>query len=217
MADHHHKHESNVLVEKLGQAYQGVKQGPSRSTMLLAGLAVLAVVLVFTWRYFSTSSRETSSARWLRLDEIEFAPQLDSALNDKDFAKTPQGRLARFKKARVQLYDGLRGLGAKKEDAFKNVKDATNLYEELLKEPAPLPLLYQEALWGAAKGNESLGNLDRAKELYNKLASDKETKGSVLAKDAEKQLQRLDDKDYRAELMRVVETYRPPPEVSKAE
>jgi hypothetical protein len=203
-----HKGESSVLAEKFGQAYQGIKQGPSRGTLLLVGLAALVVALVFTWRYFSTSSRNTSSERWMRLDGAIFPGQLDEAINDKDFKATPAGRVARFREARRLLHEGLRQLGMKDPLAFDRLRKATALYEELLKEPAPAPQLAQEALWGAAKGNESLGNLDKAREWYNKLQKDH--KDSALAKDAEKQLARLDNPDNKADLDRLIKEYQPP-------
>jgi hypothetical protein len=203
-----HKAETNVLTEKLGRAYQGIKQGPSRGMLLVGGLVVLVVVLVFTWRYFSTSSRATASARWLRLDGAVFPPQLEDVVADKDFKGSTPGRIARYKEARVHLHAGLRDLGRKTPFAYGSIRKATELYEELLKESAPLPLLQQEALWGAAKGHESLGDLPKARELYERLMT--QHKGSALAADAEKQLARLDNPGNQQELKSIVKEYSQP-------
>ncbi len=203
-----HKGEGSILVEKFGQAYQGIKQGPSRGTLLLVGLAALVVVLVVTWRYFSTSSRNANSERWMRLDGAVFPSQLDEAINDKTFKTTAPGRVARFREARRLLHEGIRELGMKSPLAFERIRKATALYEELVKEPAPAPQLAQEALWCAAKGNECLGNLDTARDRYNKLIKDH--KDSALAKDAEKQLDRLKNEDTKSERDRLLKEYHPP-------
>jgi lipopolysaccharide biosynthesis regulator YciM len=199
MADRHKHHESSVLVEKLGQAYQGIKQGPSRGTLLFVGLAVLVVVLVLTWRYFSNSSRATNSERWVKLDDAVFAEQLEKLMQDKELQNTPQGRQARIKDARRLLDLGLGGLARGDPAALGNVEKATQLYEDLLKDSSLLPLQRQEALLNAAKGNVTLGNLDRARELYNQLKDDKEAKQA---------LQRLDDPASLEELKKVIERAR---------
>jgi len=211
MADHHHhhKHEGNVLVEKLGQAYHGLREGPSRTTLWLVGLGVLAVVLVLAWRYFASSSREATSARWFRLDQSVFPTQLEAAVQDRDYAGTTPGRLARFREARLLMSEGLRDIGKKSPTALEKVGKATELYEALVKEAIPVPALHDEALLGAARGNEALGKLDQARELYNRLATAKDRAGSHFAKDAEAQLKRLDDEENKKELQRVLDEYRP--------
>src|SRR5262249_17758559 len=69
--------ETNVLADKLGKAVEGLKQGPSRRTLVYVGIAVLALLVYFTWRYFSTSSEKGSSERWFKLDQAVFPAQLD--------------------------------------------------------------------------------------------------------------------------------------------
>jgi hypothetical protein len=192
--------ERNVLAEKLGQAYQGIKQGPSRGTVIFLGVVAAAAILFFVFRHFYNSSNELASKRWLELDGILFPEQLDTLLEDKDLKDTPQYRLARFKEARLKLAQGLRDLGNKqlRKEARKQIEEGTAIYEELAKSTGRIPVLHQEALWGAAKGAESLGNIERARELYTRLKTDYET--TALGKDARKQLDRLDNDATKKDL-----------------
>jgi tetratricopeptide (TPR) repeat protein len=197
-ADHRKELQTNLLADRLSRAAHSLTQAPSRSTMIYLGLAALAVVLILTWRYFSASSEASSSERWRKLDEVIFGAQLDEFVQDKDVQGTRQGLVARFKEARRLLQDGLRDLGTRKADARQNVEKGTQAYEALLKESLPVPLLQQEALWGAAKGYEALGDLDKAKQYYERLV--KEHGNSALGRDADKALARLNDEDNRRDL-----------------
>lgn len=195
--------ERNALVTQLNRAYEGLRQGPSRGTVIFLFVVAGVVAVFLLFRYFYLSSEASASERWTQLDEVLFPQQLE-ALRDKDsFKDTPQYRLVRFKEARMKLSEGLRDLGnpSLRKDAREQLEQGTQIYEELARTTGRIPLLHQEALWGAAKGYESLGeseNLDRARELYNKLA--KEYPTSALGKDARKQLQRLESESTKQEI-----------------
>jgi hypothetical protein len=197
--------ERNALVTQLNRAYEGLRQGPSRGTVMffLVVLGVLAIFVVFRWFYLS--SEASASERWYELDEVLFPQQLETLLDKDGFKDTPQHRLARFKDARMKLSEGLRELGNPnleiKNKARDQIQDATKIYEDLTKTTGRVPLLHQEALWGAAKGYEALGeseSIDRAKELYQKLAAEYPT--SALGKDAKKQLLRLESDSTQQEI-----------------
>jgi hypothetical protein len=209
-AEHRRELESNVLVEKLGRAYQGLKQGPSRGTVLFVGAILLGVVLWFAWRYFSSTSAKTNSARWLRVDEAIFPEQLDGIVEDNELKGTTQQRVARYKEARRLLREGMTRLGGEDSaTAAANIKRGVEIYEELLKESAPLLPLRQEALLGIAKGSEALNDLEKARSYYNQLANDKESAGSPLAKEAAKQVERLDDPSNERDLKDLGKKYAP--------
>jgi hypothetical protein len=214
-AEHRKELETNVLVDKLGRAYQGLKQGPSRGTVVFFGVVLLGVVLWGAWRYFSTSSARANSERWMKVDDAVFPAQLDGLVEDKEIQGTTQGRAARFKEARRQLRDGLRDLGGGGNEAAEKVRRGISLYEELLKESTPLPVLRQEALMGAAQGYEALGELDKARELYRRLADDKESAESALGKEAKKQLERLDDDNNKRDLEDLIKKLAPREDAGK--
>ncbi len=95
----------------------------------------------------------------------------------EDYRGTTAARTARFEEARYRLEHGVQNLGNKDHYAYavENLKKARDLYEQLAPESGDTPVLVQEAMMGAAKAEEALaatseGNLDRAVELYEKLA-----------------------------------------------
>ena len=198
-AEHHRKElQTNLLADRLGRAVQTLTQAPSRSTLVYVGLAALVVLLILAWRWFSASSEASSSERWARLDGLVFGEQLDGFLQDREVQGSRQGLVARFKEARLLLQEGLRDLASRKTEARDRIEKGTQAYEGLLKESLPVPLLQQEALWGAAKGYEALGNVEKARGYYERLT--REHGNSALGKDAGKALARLDDPDSKPDL-----------------
>jgi hypothetical protein len=213
MQTHKKELEKNVLAEQLTRAYDGLKHGPSRGTLVFIGVVVGGLLLYFLFRYFYYSSEATASQRWVLLDDAIFPEQLSLAMEKSELADTPQLRLARFKEARFQLSQGLRDLGgSSNKEARKQIEDATEIYEKLAKSSGRLPpLLHQEALWGAAKGYEAQGgteNVNRAIELYEKLV--KEYASSALGKDAKKQLDRLGSDSTKQDLIDLNKELNPP-------
>lgn len=200
--------ESNALAQELGKAIDTLKQGPSRSTMvyLVVGLALVLGVLLFRW--FWRSSEATASQRWVQLDGVVFPEQLTALLDAPDMQDTQQGRLAKFKEARLKLTQGIRDFGANPSLALENIDQGTKLYEQLIDASSRVPLLHQEAIWGAAKGNESQGNLDKAKGYYQRLA--KEYPASSLGKDAAKQTERLDSDEGKRDINALLKEFAPP-------
>jgi hypothetical protein len=194
-AEHRKELESNVLVHQLEKAYQGIRQGPSRTTVIWIVGALVVVGVYVLFRIFMSSSEATASERWLKLDDVVFPEQLEKVVTENDLKDTPQGRLARFKEARLQLSEGMRVLGNNPTEGTEKIESATKTYEELAKSPGKVPLLHQEALWATAKGNEALGEFDTAMKWYKKLADEYPT--SALGKDATKQLERLENADKK--------------------
>ncbi|HZY86980.1 MAG TPA: tetratricopeptide repeat protein [Gemmataceae bacterium] len=196
-AEHRKELQTNVLADRLGKAVQGIKEGPSRGTLLLVGGAALIGLLAFVWWYFWSTSQAADSARWAAWDTLSTPAALESFAQNKDNQGTPQGRLARFQIARLNLLGGLRELGSARAAATDNLRKAARAYEELANESSDSPLLHQEALLGAGKANESLGDVDKAKGFYKQLAD--RHPDTAFGKDAKAQLERLekDGKDLQ--------------------
>jgi tetratricopeptide (TPR) repeat protein len=204
-AEHRKELQTNVLADRLGKAIQGIKEGPSRGTMLLVGGAALVGLLAFIWWYFWSTSQAADSARWAQWDGLLTPPALESFAQNKEIQGTAQGRVARFQLARLNLQTGLRELGSARAAALENLRKAAQRYEELANETSDSPLLLQEALLGAGKANESLGNVDKAKAFYQKLANDHPN--SPFARDGKAQLERL-EKDGK-DLQELANEYKP--------
>jgi tetratricopeptide (TPR) repeat protein len=167
-AEHRKELQTNVLADKLGRFVQGLREGPSRGAVLFWGLVLAAVIVFFVVRYFIRSSEEAASELWNRWDQASSPLQLDALA--KDNAGKMQARLARFELARLDMLQGVATLAWQRDEAVKKLKDAAEAYEKLADESSDTPHLAQEALLGAAKAYESLGDLDKAKGLYSRLA-----------------------------------------------
>jgi hypothetical protein len=204
-AEHRKELHTNALAHRVGRALEGIKAGPSRNTLLLSGLALLVMVLVATWYFLHLSSQATNSALWMEWSNIDSADQLQEFARKPDVQGTNQGRLARFKLARLHLPRGLRNLGSLRGPALEDIKVGAQTYEQLVGETRDLPILQQEALLGAAKGYEALGDLAKARDFYKQLAGGHPD--SDLGKDAARQLERLhaDEQDLKA----LTREYRP--------
>ena len=194
-----------VLAHQLTRAIDGIKQGPSRGTVYII-VGVAAVVLIgVLFRYFYLSSQAAISDRWVKFDEVVFPQQLDALTENAEFKDSAQGRLLMFKQARQKLAQGLSDLGRNPTEGKKDIERGTEIYESLAASAGRIPLLHQEALWGTAKGNETLGEFEKARTYYTHLVREYPT--SALGKDAAKQLTRLEkDKKDAAELAKMLVT-----------
>jgi tetratricopeptide (TPR) repeat protein len=193
----------NDLAAGLEKLVAGVTEGPSKNTVMystLIGVGILlAFVMYFTWDYFSHQSKTADSDRWEELNRLNAAnawnvstEDIEAFAKDKKNAGTLQGRMARFELARYYS-QSTRDVAApgRKSEALANVKKGRDIYAKLVEESGDTPALAQEALLGAARGSETLGEFDEAKKHYEKLAKDYPQ--SVYGKDAEKQLKRIKD------------------------
>jgi hypothetical protein len=207
-AEHRKELQTNVLADKLGHLIEGIKQGPSRSTIIWVVIALLIVLAYLAFRYFSTSSEERASERWLKLDQAVFPEQLDILAEDKDLQGSTPGHMVQLLRARRLVKLGLRDLGgsARRPEAQASIRKGVEAYEQLLNEGRSLlPVIRQEALWGAAQGEESLGKLDKARGYYEKLVQEFGT--SARGEDAKKQLKRLDSDASKETLPNLVREY----------
>jgi hypothetical protein len=214
-AEHRKELMTNTLANRLGEAIQGMKEGPSRSTLLFLVAIGLILLLVLVWRYFSSSAEESASARWLQWDSLASPEQLKKFAENKEAQEHTPGRLARLAEARRALYDGLRNLGdtAVRAEALKDIRSAAELYGKLADELADKPLLHQQVLMGAAKAYESLGEVKQAHDFYQLLAQ-KYAKTN-LGEEAGEQLKRLEAADQNGDLKALSEEYNSPPAAPK--
>jgi hypothetical protein len=221
---------TNSLAESLGHLIEKAKQGPSRRTLIIGGVIALAVILFFTWRYFSRSAEENSSARTVGtltlMDPDQLQPTLNKLTEDKaqpregenpqDFLTaarfeafikdkanegTSQARLMRFQLARKRLEWGTRDLGApRSRDVARD--NLTRSAEEYEK-------LVTEASDSPHLVQEALLNAGKAREslgeydrakAHYEALSKKEHEKSAAAAEAALCLARLNDPNYQATL-----------------
>jgi hypothetical protein len=171
-AEHRKEAHTNPLAHTLSQAMQGLREGPSRGTVVFVVIVALAVVLFFTWRYFAQSARESDSARWMQWDDLAAPDQAEQFLKEKDVEGSTQARLTNFLIARRSLLEGLQDLGTigpVKPRAQENLRRAAQEYDKLADESADRPVLQQEALLGAGRAYEALGEYPTAEQKYQTL------------------------------------------------
>jgi hypothetical protein len=207
---------TNDLAQGFYRAYEGLKRGPSRGMIIglavIVGVALIILVILYFWR----DSQAAVSKRWVAVDEVVFPKQFETARESDELRDTPQAKVLQFMEARRKLSQGVRDLGSAdvnhRRRARKSIEDARDSYAELSKKASSLsPQLHQEAIWGEAKANEALGtaaNLDAAVELYRRLHREYPT--SALGKDARRQIDRLDDKRTREEILAIGEDLKVP-------
>ena len=209
-AEHRKELETNVLANSMGKLVEAVRTGPKGSLRIgiVAALVLGALVLGY---YLYQSSYTDTSKLWTQLDAAKDPKDLEELA--KDNAGTLPARTARFEVARIFLAEGVQNLGSfdQHESALDKLEKARTLYEELGNEARDMPLLAQEAMMGAAKAEESLcgsaqadspteprGTLDRALELYQKLADAQPE--TFQTKAAREKVQELQDPTKRAQL-----------------
>jgi tetratricopeptide (TPR) repeat protein len=209
-AEHRKELVTNTLANRLGEAVQTMKEGPSRGTVVVLVAVGLILILILIWRYLASSAEESDSARWLRWDSLTTPEQLKAFVEDKEVEGQPQGRLARVEEARRSLYEGLRQLGnlGTRPKAMEEIGRAAGLYDKLADECADKPLLHQQVLLGAAKAHESLGEAEQARKYYQQL---KDKYGdTVFGRDAAEQIQRLDAAEQSGEFKALLDEFNKP-------
>jgi hypothetical protein len=193
---------THVATEHVGRFLKGLKTQSTTSGIVFWLVVILVVVLFLGWRYYRQWEEKTASGQWLQASGATSPEDLEHI--DKEYPNTVPGLMARFTEARLRLRLGLDKYASADEkernDARENLKQAEELYTKLADEVLQYravsgassagPLLRQEALRGVAKARESQGNVDGAREYYQKLADSKPETQAV--KDARDSLQNLD-------------------------
>jgi tetratricopeptide (TPR) repeat protein len=210
-AEHRKELMTNTLANRLGEAVSSMKEGPSRGTLFVLGVVGLIVILALVWRYLAASGEEADSARWLKWDSVATPEQLKAFVENKEVEGQAQGRLARLEEARRSLYEGLRQLGnpGTRKKAQEELKHAVGLYEKLAEECADKPFLHPQALMGAAKSYESLGDAEQARRYYQQLQN--KYTNTVFGRDAAEQLQRLDAAEQNGDFKALKDELDKPP------
>jgi hypothetical protein len=213
--------QKNDLAAGIEKLMSGVTEGPSKNTVMYAVLGVVAIALVvtmiWTWKYFANQSELADADRWEELNRINGTnawtvntDELKRFAEDKNNVGTAQARVARFELARFWSQsdrDLANSIPERRNDALNNVKKGRDLYVELIAEAGEVPDQVQEALMGAAKGSETLGDIDQAKKYYEKV--NKDYPQTAYGKDAAKQLDRLNNSKDLDALKKLFEPKRP--------
>jgi hypothetical protein len=209
-AEHRKELETNVLADRMGHLIQRMKHRPQRRVFLYLLAGVVVVVALFIFYNMRKTAAVEASQRWRQLED-GFKPYIDYLkAEDKD---TNAGKAARFQYAWLKAWDeGLSALGSQPVVALAEFGDnlggvgtlafAEQTYKELSEECAGDPVWEPEALYALAVIEEARAlrvkgrseHLDRAKNLYRKLADNEKYKNSAHGKAARSRAKLLEEK-----------------------
>ena len=203
MTVEHRKEEENLLTRSYKRFVQAVKKPPSRATWLTLIVLALLAVLVGSWFWFTSSAGAANSELWLKQYETPTTTaDLERFADDPNQQGAVQGRFARAEAAR-QLMQSVSLLGAGNvapqiDQARAGLEKARDAYEKLVRESGDTPALMQESLLGAARANETLGDLGKAKDFYARLAKD--YPNTAPGREADARARDLDDEKAKKDM-----------------
>lgn len=165
----------NTLVATLEKAGTAIKQGPSRRTVVVGGIALLVVLLLVIYKIIASYTLSLNSERWKVLFSATGTEELRGTDLVSKNAESVQGLAARMQIARQDLIDG-RGEGGDPEDrkgvltnwdnGVKLLTSAGESFKKLAKEYRNSTIDAQLCLFSAAEAYESMGDFDEAIKLY---------------------------------------------------
>lgn len=220
-ADTRHQLKQNELAEALGRLRDW--NNPSTRYTLMG---LLVIVVFFTgWQWFGYTNRRGAEQAWERLASFQTAlanPDVAQVSAAEDglrvlIQKSSEPALAGF--ARLLLAESRYKSGlAKPEERADAFGEAAGVLEQVLAgEDPPVPV-EAAALFALASTRESMSvlpdadrkaELDRARELYQKLTQDARFSGSPYVELATQRLETLDD--LRTPIVLVAGDRPPPP------
>jgi predicted negative regulator of RcsB-dependent stress response len=161
-----HELKENDLAHYLEQT---VDWASANAKLIVLGIAgVLAVIAALA--YFQHRSKEKAAAAW---DQEYAAEASDDTQRLEQFVEsnkgTAAGQLANLRLADIDFDEGINQMSIDRENAEKRLNDAKNRYFAVL-EAASDSRIKQRAELGMARYFESIGDLDKAKEHYGRLA-----------------------------------------------
>jgi tetratricopeptide (TPR) repeat protein len=196
-----HELQTNQLADSLAHAIEVVKP----YTRVIFGLLLAVVVLGCTYAYLSAQASGKQDRAWddyieaTTRNPLSMGMELDRKKLDDLIEKskgTHAAEWARLTLADAELVQGTEQLFSDKSDATSTLQQAVSLYEEAVQD-AHDPLLRQGALFGMARANEALGELDKAEKEYEQLLTEFPNSAyAVEAKRREEDLKKNSTKEF---------------------
>jgi len=196
--------EQNELVEWLDKKFGHLRPYTSQ---ILFGLIAL-VALGFVVAYLISTRMDLQAKQWQTLNSaintFNLDRQTSHLLNIADeFPDAESSMWALQLAGDVEMSKGLQALNSDTQNAIRNLEKAQKAYTKLLESPTKKSTdLIQRATYALAYCNESLGQFDEAKKIYQKIVD--EAGSTVYAEPSKLALERL----AQPELLAFYEAYK---------
>lgn len=215
-AEHRHELQQNSMIRFFSRIKSKLTHAPNRKALVVGGIILAILAVVGVWLLVNNISASRSSRRTLAVLDMqpaepekgEFAEPdaLWARARDefiRDNGGTVQAYWVELQQARADYQFGLQKIfeSFSRSEAQKRLTSAAESFEKLAKDLKATPILVGECLISAGRCHELLGDLDRAKGLYEKAAENKDFRGGDLAKQAQRLADRIESR--REELMKL--------------
>lgn len=161
-----HELQTNQLADWMGSSVETAKP----YTKLVLGVLVAAVVIVGSVMYLSGQTAKRQAEGWDKYFAGLTQPTPDQLQSVADtYRGTSVGNWSRLELADVQAVRGTDALFKDRAEANESLRQAQQNYAIVADDPTAGDIPRQRALLGLARVNESLNELDRARETYNRL------------------------------------------------
>jgi hypothetical protein len=197
-AERRHELQHNELADWLAEAIEKLKP----YSRAIVGVIVAAAVLLTTYVILSGRSERKQTTAWTDYYlAVQGAPEnvesdLEAVMSQHEGVAA--GRWAQVALADLKLGEGIKALFTDKTAAKKSLETAVEYYQAVIPE-AEDPLLIARARFGLARALESLGELEKAREVYQQVVEASGTNAYIsLAEERLKDLKRGSTQDFYA-------------------
>ena len=213
-SDHRHELKTNELADWLAHFPQWVKD--NRTTIIAAAVVIVVAAAVYFWVFYQKDvasaraqirltnlvtqvpAQKSSIAQALAQGNDQAYVLLDVARDLREFAQNTKDKtmsaLALIQSAeaiRTELH--YRVGEVSRDELTRQIAQAQAGYQSALDQAASNATLAATAEFGLGLCEEELGNLDQAKAIYGRIASNADYEGTVARVQAEYRLETMDD------------------------
>ena len=139
------------------------------SVLIVGAIVVVAAISIFTSVY-SSSSQRTEQNAWNMYFGADSPDALKSIITR--YADAPTAAYARLRIADYAFREGKELLVTDQEQARRKLTEAADEYASLVDEAKDAPIVARQAALGVGLAQESMCNLPKAKEAYERVVRD---------------------------------------------
>ncbi len=209
-SDHRHELKTNELADWLGHLPQWVEE--NRTTLIAVGVVAIVALGVYFVRFRGRESATTrqhvrltslvmqlpDQAERIAAQQADAMSLLPIAQDLNDFAQTAtddtmaaMALVKRGEALRAELH--YRVAEVSRDEIARQIASAQDSYRQALERAASVPALAAAAQFGLGLCEEELGNFDKAREIYQQVASTDGYAGTTAQAAAAHRLQTMDD------------------------